>query len=309
MCVSGVCYDPGTALEPENTQGDTWETIYENCTTDDYDPGFRPPIFVRPTLQNTGANCPDKASGCPADAVLVERTSHIDSPGVYENFYKDGSLRIRASNVTIRNFEINCSDNSPGVLAHDQSLSNILIEYGTIQKGTTPCKDGLWLGSENTRASHVHIDQHENDAINSGNIALGNPVMFERGLITRLGQNGGYGSGAHADVWQYWNVGGPSESGWSCWLGSRVVPSYCPNFYKSSNVTQSSLEGTVASQYVYNNWLDGSTNVMIGGDGRIILQPFDQFSKITQIAAADTEHLLGFIMSESFLKLFKGRTI
>jgi hypothetical protein len=263
-----VCYDPGTALEPENTQGDSWETIYEACTTDDYPTGFRPPLFVRPTLQNTGVNCPDKASGCPPDAVLVERTSHIDAPGVYENFFKNGGLRINANNVTIRNFQINCND-GPGVIANDQSLSNIVIEYGTIKKGASTCSDGMWLGSANARASHVHIDQHRNDGINSGNIAVGHPVMFERGLITRPGDNGGYGSGSHSDVWQYWNKDGPPTSASSCWLGSRVVPSYCPNFYKSSNVTQSSLEPP-GIQYVYNNWMDGSTNRMFGGDGRLL---------------------------------------
>jgi hypothetical protein len=278
----------GTALEPENTQGDSWETIYENCTNDAYDPGFRPPIFVRPTLQNTGANCPDTASGCPSATLVEWSTAYpsqgsksVDDPGTYENFYIDGALRINASNVTLRNFILTCNTEGPGLLANNLALSNLLVEYGTIQKGSEPCKDGIQTGIANSMFSHVHIDQHGNDGINSGQIPLGNPVMFERGLITRPGDNGGYGSGSHSDVWQYWNNGGPQTSGWSCWLGSRVVPSYCPNFYKSSNVSQSSLEGP-GQQYIYNNWLDGSTNVMIGGDGRIIRN--NKFGNFTGIA-------------------------
>jgi hypothetical protein len=212
-------------------------------------------------MQNTGANCPDKASGCPPDATLTELgTTNITSPGLYENFFVNGQLRINASNVTLRNFEIN--GNGGACIIAERPNTGIVIEYGTIQKGTAPCKDGIWVNAPGLRVKNVHIDQHESDGFN-GSQHTG-PVMIERSLVTRGGDNGGYGSSNHADVWQHWNT-----SGTACWLGSRVVPSYCPNFYKTSNVTQSSIDPP-GKMYIYNGWFDGSTNVMIAGDGRIV---------------------------------------
>jgi hypothetical protein len=261
VCVAGECVDPGSALEPENTQGDSWETIYENCTDVAHDPGFRPPIFVRPTLQNTGANCPDKASGCPADATLTELgTTNITSPGLYENFYVDNQLRINASNVTLRNFEIR-GNGAPCLMA-EPGNTGVVIEYGSIIKGGAACQDGIWTQAPGMIIRHTWVDQYRNDCYNgSGHTG---PVFIERSLCTRLGDNGGYGSSQHADTWQHWQ-----STAYACWLGSRVVPSYCPNFYKNSNVTQSSLDPP-GKMYIYNSWLDGSTNVMLAGDGRLI---------------------------------------
>ena len=261
VCVSGGCYDPGTALEPENTQGDSWETIYEACTDDDYPSGYRPPLFVRPTMQNTGVNCPDKASGCPADATLTPLGfSTITSPGTYENFSLTGTLRIEANDVTIRNFEITCAGGF-GIVT-EKGYSNIRVEYGTVKKGATACTHVLVLTAGKTYATNVHVDQCGDDCIQSNGV--NGPVMVERSLFTRPGDNGGYGSGSHADTWQYYN---PLANQYACWLGSRVVPSYCPNFYKNSNITQS---GGLTKWYLYNNWFDQSTNVMIAGDGGIV---------------------------------------
>lgn len=212
-------------------------------------------------MQNTGVNCPDKASGCPPDATLTPLgSSTITSPGVYENFSVNGTLRIEANDVTVRNFEITCQGGF-GVVT-EKGYSNIHIEYGTVKKGGAACTHSLILTAAKTYVTNVHTDQCGDDCIQSNDVA--GPVMVERSLHTRPGDNGGYGSGSHADTWQYYN---PQPGQKACWLGSRVVPSYCPNLYKNSNITQS---GGLDKWYLYNNWFDQSTNVMIAGDGGIV---------------------------------------
>jgi len=257
----------GTALEPENTQGDSWETIYENCTGEDQPTGFRPPLFIRPTMQNTGVNCPDKASGCPADATLTPLgTNTITTPGLYENFTVTGLLSIEANNVTIRNFEVLCNAPGGAGIEVDRDFTGALLEYGTIKRapGADSCGWNLWPMGGETVVRHVHFDQCGQDCIQSTKVP--GPILVVRSLFTRVGDNGGYGSNAHADTWQYYNN---TQNQHACWLGSRVVPSYCPNFYKNSNVTQSGWD-TSAKWYLYNNWFDASTNVMIAGDGGIV---------------------------------------
>ena len=268
ICIVGVCSDPATALEPENTQGDSWETIYENCTGDDYPSGYRPPLFVRPTMQNTGVNCPDKASGCPADATLTPLgTNDITSPGIYENFTVTGKLNIEANNVTIRNFEVLC--NAPGGAGIEvvRGFTGATLEYGTIKRapGADSCGWNLWPMGGETLVRHVHFDQCGQDCIQSTQVP--GPTLVARSLFTRVGDNGGYGSSAHADTWQYYDN---LTSEHACWLGSRVVPSYCPNFYKNSNVTQSGWDVGPGKWYLYNNWFDASTNVMIAGDAGVV---------------------------------------
>jgi hypothetical protein len=214
-------------------------------------------------LQNTGANCPDTASGCPANVTLTDLgTDEITSPGLYENFFVNGKLQIKASNVTLRNFEINCSNNTQGI-DNNQQYTNIVIEYGTVQKGTTPCKDGIWTTATNMKILHVHLDQHESDGFNGSGSA--GPILIERSLVTRPGDNGGYGSPNHSDVWQQYSTVGSQEY---CWFGSRVVPSYCPFLYKSGVVTQSGVDP--GFMWIYNNWLDGSASTMISGDNKIL---------------------------------------
>ena len=264
ICVAGECVDPGTALEPENTQGDTWETIYENCTGDDYPAGYRPPIYVRPTLQNTGVNCPDKTSGCPADATLTPLgTNSITTPGLYENFTVTGQLNIEANDVTLRNFEVLCTAANGAGIEVVRGFTGTLIEYGTIRRepGSAECGWNIWPMGGETQIRYVHTDQCGQDCMQSTQVP--GPILIERSLHTRVGDNGGYGSSAHADTWQYYNN---TQNQHACWLGSRVVPSYCPNFYKNSNITQSGWD-TSAKWYLYNNWFDASTNVMIAGDG------------------------------------------
>jgi hypothetical protein len=220
-------------------------------------------------MQNTGVNCPNKASGCPADATLTPLgTNSINTPGLYENFTVTGALNIEASNVTIRNFEILC--NGSVGLDVDTSVVGTLIEYGTIKKapGADECGWAIWPMGAETHVRHVHMDQCGQDCIQSTQVP--GPIMIERSLFTRPGDNGGYGSNAHADTWQYYNN---TLDQHACWIGSRVVPSYCPNFYKNSNVTQSgwnATEGATAKWYLYNNWFDSSTNVMLAGDGGIV---------------------------------------
>ena len=259
----------GKALEPENTQGDSWETIYEKCTTDDYPAGYRPPLFVRPTLQNTGANCPDKASGCPATVTLTERTTDITAPGVYENFYHDsGGFEIKASGVTLRNFEITCPGSGGTGIKIDAYRDNLLIEYGTVKKHTngSSCGWGSQTGKGgNIRFSNMHMDQQESDGFQSA--GQSGPIMVERTLFTRMGDNGGFftGNTKHADAWQYMAPVGES----ACFLGSRVVPSYCPNLYKMDNATQNGMDPP-GHWYIYNNWLDGAANVMLAGGEKVV---------------------------------------
>jgi hypothetical protein len=192
-------------------------------------------------------------------------TNTISAPGVYENFYVDGGLTIAADGVTLRNFEIRCGGPYWG-LRIDSGSSNTLVEHGTIRRGTSLCEYGIIAAESDTiRISHVWIDQADADNIQMTK-ELG-PTMVERSLFTRIGANGG--GGVHADVWQYYN---PVPGTDLCFLGSRAVPVYHnpglsgSGCYKSSNFTQNGPRPP-NKWYVYNNWVDGSTNNMIAGNG------------------------------------------
>ena len=261
----GGSQTPNGSLEPENTQGDNWETIYERCTGDDYPVGYRPPTFIRPTTSNTGANC--SGPSCPPNATLRPLgTDTISTPGVYENFYASNGLTIEnVDGVTLRNFEIRCGSGGPYYGLSIQA-DNVLIEHGTIRKDSDRCEYGIIAAKSDTiRIRHMWIDQAEADNIQM-NRQIG-PTMVERSLFTRPGANGG--SGVHADVWQYYSAASGTDI---CLLGSRAVPVYQnpnlsgPGCYKNSNLTQNGPDAP-DKWYVYNNWVDGSTNNMIAGNG------------------------------------------
>jgi hypothetical protein len=276
ICVSGECVDPGGALEPENTQGDTWETIYEACSDESYPAGYRPPLFVRPTTANTGANCTD--STCPNGGTPVTLTdlgtNSITAGGVYENFYLDSNsgssmLTITAStDVTLRNFELRCNGAIFGINVVGNG-GKVTIEYGTIEKGTGYCDYGI-IGAQNSGMliRHVHIDQTGEDPtqFNGNNGNLGG-LIAERNLYTRIGVPPV--GGAHIDAMQYYN---PRSGDTICLLGTRIVPVYEANggdsnlCYKISNNTQNGPSAP-DKWYVYNNWLDGATNNVVAGNG------------------------------------------
>ena len=298
FCDAGTCV--AQDVEPENTQGDTWETIYEACTGDDYPTGYQPPKFVRPTRSNTGANCTD--ASCPNGGTPVTLTEYagpnpITTPGVYENFYIDNGQRLEirgTDGVTLRNFEIRCTPGqNHGVYIDNEGTSwdttNTLIEYGTIKPGTGPCARGIQSGwSGNIHIRHVWIDMFEADGVQNANDF--GPTLLERSLMTRGGANGGQGGGGdseHADGWQF-RV--PQSNTSVCMLGTRIVPvykttittQYVEGCFKQSNVTQNGPDGS-GKWYIYNNWIDGSTNNAIAGDGLQVRN--NRFGNFFQLSA------------------------
>jgi hypothetical protein len=153
-----------------------------------------------------------------------------------------------------------------------QGVTDVIIEYATVKKGTGYCDRGVKAAwSDRMEINHLWVDQFTADGIQ---IDQTGPFIVERSLFTRLGANGG--GSVHADVFQCSDGGGitcnrSGEPHPICILGSRAVPVYTnPNqtgsgCYKISNFTQNGP--SVAKWYVYNNWIDGSTNNMVASNG------------------------------------------
>jgi hypothetical protein len=132
---------------------------------------------------------PSPATTGPTDTTgMTSITSRTISTNgtILENVRINGTITIRAHNVTVRNFICTTGD----YFSFDASGTNILIEDGECNGGNT-C-DEAFRGQGYT-AQRLYIHNYEGDAFKAGS-----NCVIEGCYITKIGQ----GSGAHGDGMQ-----------------------------------------------------------------------------------------------------------
>ena len=219
--------------------------------------------YVAPVQSNTG----------PTNRGILTRYSGPNpvttNGAVLENFWIEEQLEIAADNVTIRNFSIR--QNHPYHAFKFTGAENFLVEDGEVIDGPTPSAKAVYTsGNVGGTFRRLHIDQAGEDSFHITGKTTSD-VIIESTLITRNGSSLDCGK-SHADAIQTANFQGTIRV-----MGSRVVPAYTcgcnggsgsNGWYKQSNVFQGYDGNTSGDNYLINNWLDGSSNNLIGGDSK-----------------------------------------
>jgi hypothetical protein len=147
---------------------------------------------TKPNASNTGPNCTGRA-GCPNATLLPGNAppeTVTQDGATYENFIMtnpSGSIKIRARNVTFRNFYIS-HDNYVGLFVEDTPNANFLMEYGEIVGGDT-CTTHLDGNGFTARYTKFHTCD---DILQTNNsVGSNGPVLVEDSYW--YDANGGHG--------------------------------------------------------------------------------------------------------------------
>jgi hypothetical protein len=140
----------------------------------------KPPVTGQPGPSNTGPTSKTLTS--------VSGAITLNKSGVYEGFFRTGSILVTAPNVTIRNFRLNGNGADHPIKATDAAVKGLVIEDGEIYGCGSICIYGHdWTG----RRLYIH------DSGADGVRPTGN-VVFENSWVEKVGSR----AGSHADVVQ-----------------------------------------------------------------------------------------------------------
>lgn len=189
---------------------------------------------ARPGPLNTGPY--DPSSLVPSGSLTI-----TEDGAVIENVDVSGSVRIRADNVTIRNFRIDGGGTFYGIRANE-GHTGALIEYGEIRNVSSAAILGTGFVADRL---NIHESGGDGLKVQGG----GGPTAVLRSWIHHLGTN----DGAHAD-------GNQSRSGQDIsFIGNHCdMPITDPAPYKSNAcMFLQTAEGPLDNVEIRGNWLNG----------------------------------------------------
>jgi len=196
--------------------------------------GARP---ERPWAHNTGPSNPAALTPSPS---LKVKTDGV----VLENLDITGRVKIDASNVTLRNFRIDATGTSYGILIED-GHSGILLEDGEILNMKS---SGILAYSDFTaRRLHIHDSGADGLKVQGGS----GPTVIESCFIEKLGRNptshadGNQTRGGSNITFRYNNIYMPAPG----------TPNYPGEPYKSNATFM--LELDISNFVIEHNWLTG----------------------------------------------------
>ena len=196
--------------------------------------GARP---ERPWAHNTGPSNP--AALTPSASLTIKTDG-----AVLENLDITGRVKIEASNVTLRNFRIDATGTSYGILIED-GHGGILLEDGEIFNMKS---SGILAYSDFTaRRLHIHDSGADGLKVQGGS----GPTVIESCFIEKLGRNptahadGNQTRGGSSITFRYNNIYMPYPG----------TPNYPGEPYKSNATFM--LELDISKFVIEHNWLTG----------------------------------------------------
>lgn len=188
---------------------------------------------AKPGPDNTGPT--DRSLLQPMDGTTIDKEGTV-----LENVAIKGMMRIKADNVTIRNFTIDAGTHygiqiAPGV-------KGTKIENGEIINVNSAAILGMGF-----HAIALNIHESGGDGIKPQ--GTGGPVIIERCWIHHLGKN----EGAHADAIQ--SVGGEDMTFRHNFFDLEVDPK--PPYKANANFMLQNKKGKLANLTIEQNWIDG----------------------------------------------------
>jgi hypothetical protein len=184
---------------------------------------------TRPDATNTGPNNPGLlGTGTPPPDTITQNGA------TYENFVKNGCVKIEADNVTLRNFTINAGGCSSYGIRMENGTSGALIEYGEVDGQGSPAECLRGLGAT-IRYMNVHDcdDAHKAQGLNMG------PLLVE-----------------HSYYWEL--VGGHGDAIQSLYKSNDVTFRY--NHIVGGRTSAFKIDAAPDPGYemvVQNNWING----------------------------------------------------
>lgn len=196
----------------------------------------------KPTVANTG----------PKGTLTQRGAFTVSTPGVVENFHATGTVKITASNVTLRNFKVTTS--SENCVRVEEGARNVVLEDGECDGASSSGITGEGFTARRLYVHNMGSDAfHLNDAGN---------VTIEASYITDLG----YKSSSHADGVQV-------SSGTNVTIRGNhfYMPGDDPKYNNSQIFMIKPDAGPISNLRIEGNWLNGggySVN-MAGGNTNV----------------------------------------